>query len=617
MLSELLKKNPIIEIGTFIPCPPVTDRPAWETLPGKSRWILLGNELLKSDLSDLIPPLPLSLWLEFTRTGNRINYEKAFFMRRRNLCCLVMAECFENSGRFIPAIADLLWSILNEPAWQLPAHNSYKRDSLQLPLPDLTRPVIDIFAAETGALAAMVLYLLGNSLDYNVAGFCSRIGNELEHRVIMPYMTEHFWWMGNGSEPMCNWTPWCTQNILITISLLHPNDTSLLLKVIKKASRSLDCFLKGYGNDGCCSEGAQYYGHAALCLFNSCDIMTQLAPGTFDSVWNERKIINMAEYINAMHVSGTDYFNFSDCSPKAGFRGAREFLYACKVKSLPLMNLASRDFCIDPDPYRIKSHDNSDGINLYYHVQTAFAEPTIRCFCNNMSNIDDIHRNNVFYKSTGLFICHTSHYSVAIKAGCNADSHNHNDTGSVILYKDGFPLLIDIGVESYTKKTFSSERYKIWTMQSSWHNLPEFDPDCKKYMQLAGSEYRARNVHLLPNDKGLSMDIAPAYTAHGEVPSLKKYKRTAYIEPESGMTISDITDYEGLIAVSLMSMCKPMPSGRSVIHLGKTGTIEIEGAERIKYEPVIIHDSRLLAVWPNILYRIRIYFRRKTKIHIF
>jgi hypothetical protein len=40
---------------------------------------------------------------------------------------------------------------------------------------------------------------------------------------------------------------------------------------------------------------------------------------------------------------------------------------------------------------------------------------------------------------------------------------------------DGRPLIIDVGVGVYTRQTFGPERYEIWTMQSSWHNVPEVD----------------------------------------------------------------------------------------------------------------------------------------------
>ena len=67
-----------------------------------------------------------------------------------------MAECAADDGRCLPAIADYVWAVCEETAWQLPAHNTYRRDTPQLPLPDPARPVIDLFAAETGALLALV-----------------------------------------------------------------------------------------------------------------------------------------------------------------------------------------------------------------------------------------------------------------------------------------------------------------------------------------------------------------------------------------------------------------------------------------------------------------------------
>ncbi|CAG2183336.1 unnamed protein product, partial [Oppiella nova] len=58
------------------------------------------------------------------------------------------------------------------------------------------------------------------------------------------------------------------------------------------------------------------------------------------------------------------------------------------------------------------------------------------------------------------------------KAGTNDESHNHNDVGNFVLYVNGLPALIDIGVGTYTKDTFGPHRYDIWTMQSQWHNTP-------------------------------------------------------------------------------------------------------------------------------------------------
>ena len=579
--------------------PLYTDRAAWGSLPGAARWKAAGETALQD--ADQLPALPLFLWLRFTQNGDRAAWEHAYFARRRTLCALVMAEAVTGTGGYLPAIADTAWAICEESAWQLPAHNSYIRDTPQLPLPDVTRPIVDLFAAETGALIATVYGLLGNALDGYAPGFADRLKSEVERRVLRPYRTVHFWWMGNGDEPMCNWTPWCTQNVLLAAAQCAPAEE--LPTYAKQAAYSLDCFLKDYGEDGCCSEGAQYYRHAALTMFNALDLLCRIIPSVFDTVWAEPKIRNMADYIVNMHIAGPYYLNFADCSPLAGARGVREFLFGQRVGSAPLMTLAARDWAAvlqQPDPDRLHHPDDSEGINLYYHIQTALAEREVLAFAQSASPAVP---HDVWYPSVGILVCRRGSYALGAKAGSNADSHNHNDVGSVTLYKNGAPLLIDVGVETYSKKTFSPQRYEIWTMQSSWHNLPEFDPEGTQYQQHPGAEFTARDVTVSNALDSITMNIAPAY---GAVPGLSFYRRRVQLG-ENELTVQDETDYPHTVALTLMSVEKPAVDGNTV-QFGTLAAAHIKGAARIATEAVPITDPRLRQAWPDTLYRTRIYF---------
>ena len=599
MLTQ--KMMPGSEFATVYPVlyPPYADRAAWAALPGAARWKAAGDAALQD--ADTLPRLPLSLWLRFTQKGDRTAWEHAYFARRRTLCALVMAEAVTGAGTYLPAIADLAWAICEESAWQLPAHNSYIRDTPQLPLPDVTRPIVDLFAAETGALIATVYGLLGATLDGYAPGFSVRLKDEVERRVLAPYRTAHFWWMGSGEEPMCNWTPWCTQNVLLAAAQCAPAET--LPVYVKQAAYSIDCFLKDYGEDGCCSEGAQYYRHAALTMFNALDLLCRIAPGVFDDVWAEPKIRNMAEYIVNMHIAGPYYLNFADCSPLAGARGVREFLFGQRVASAPLMTLAARDWAdalqqLDPD--RLHHPDDSEGINLYYHIQTALAEQKVLAFAQSAAPALP---RDVWYPSVGILACRRGAYALGAKAGNNADSHNHNDVGSVTLYKNGAPLLIDVGVETYSKKTFSPQRYEIWTMQSSWHNLPEFEPEGAGYQQQPGAEFSARDVAVSDSLDAITMDIAPAY---GVVPGLGFYRRRVQLG-ETGLTLQEETDYPGTVALTLMSVEKPAVEGGTV-QFGTLAAAHIKGFARIVTEAVPITDPRLRQAWPDTLYRTRICF---------
>ena len=599
MLTQ--KMMPGSEFATVYPVlyPPYADRAAWAALPGAARWKAAGDAALQD--ADTLPRLPLSLWLRFTQKGDRTAWEHAYFARRRTLCALVMAEAVTGAGTYLPAIADTAWAICEESAWQLPAHNSYIRDTPQLPLPDVTRPIVDLFAAETGALIATVYGLLGAALDGYAPGFSVRLKGEVERRVLAPYRTAHFWWMGNGEEPMCNWTPWCTQNVLLAAAQCAPAET--LPVYVKQAAYSIDCFLKDYGEDGCCSEGAQYYRHAALTMFNALDLLCRIAPGVFDDVWAEPKIRNMAEYIVNMHITGPYYLNFADCSPLAGARGVREFLFGQRVASAPLMTLAARDWADalqQPDPDRLHHPDDSEGINLYYHIQTALAEQKVLAFAQSAAPALP---RDMWYHSVGILVCRRGAYALGAKAGNNADSHNHNDVGSVTLYKNGAPLLIDVGVETYSKKTFSPQRYEIWTMQSSWHNLPEFEPESAQYQQQSGLEFAARDVAVNDALDAITMDIAPAY---GAVPGLGFYRRRVQLSA-NGLTLQEETDFSRTVALTLMSVEKPAVEGGTV-QFGTLAAAHIKGFARIATEAVPITDPRLRQAWPDTLYRTRICF---------
>ena len=57
---------------------------------------------------------------------------------------------------------------------------------------------------------------------------------------------------------------------------------------------------------------------------------------------------------------------------------------------------------------------------------------------------------------------------VAAWGGHNAQSHNHNDVGNVLVFSDGQPVFVDAGAPTYTAETFSSKRYDNWSFQSAF-----------------------------------------------------------------------------------------------------------------------------------------------------
>jgi len=204
-------------------------------------------------------------------------------------------------------------------------------------------------------------------------------------------------------------------------------------------------------------------------------------------------------------------------------------------------------------------------------------------------------------------------FYVAAKGGHNDESHNHNDVGHFIVYVDGRPVIIDVGVETYTRKTFSPQRYEIWTMQSAYHSLPTIDG----VMQAAGKAFAARETTYTANDAAaqLSLDIAGAYPAEAHLAS---WRRTVTLERGVGVTVRDayaLTQPTREITLSLMTPCAvsagaagtlllheaPLPDGRA------TGTAQLlYNADKltVAIESLPVEDAQLQAVWGKQLNRI-------------
>ncbi len=565
-----------------------TDRAAYEGLSGslKAEMLAEGERYLNYNY----PPLYATDYMRFKRTGDRGSFEDVYFARRHALCALTLAECVQGQGRFLDDIINGIFIICEESGWQRPAHTTYIRDTPQHILPDLAHPIIDLFAAETGALLAWISYLLGNSLDKISPFITSRIQEELRRRILLPYTTGHFWWMGRGDEPMCNWTPWCTQNVLLAVFLL-PFEPAARRQVFLQAAESCDHFLKDYGEDGCCDEGAQYYRHAGLCLFGASEILNFISDGAFAELFDDQKIKNIAAYILNVHACGKYYINFADCSAVPGRCGVREYLFGKATGQPALCQFAAEDFRAQEGRLYTGAPDQ---INLYYLLQTCFYREEVMRYDGRAS----ISCQDIYYESVGLFIARSNSFCLAVKAGDNGDNHNHNDTGSFTLYKNGLPLFVDIGVESYTRKTFSPERYEIWTMQSGYHNLPTLRGTDQK----DGAEYAAREVAARTggNIPQISMELAGAYPLEQI-----SYKRTIALDKEAEQVIvTDLTDCPEAV-LNFITYEKPTVTD-GLIQIGNHAECTFSGAGIPAVEILPITDPRLQTAWEHDLYRVRL-----------
>jgi hypothetical protein len=593
----------IVPSADWHPFPKVAEREAWLMLPEAIRadYIARAEKHLGSEWATP----KASVFLEYVRDGNRSNYEAISFGRRRQLADLVLGECAEGKGRFIDDIVNGVWTISEETYWGVPAHvGAQKRGN---GLPDVTEPTVDLFAAETGMLLAWTDYLLGAELDGVSPLVRERIAYEVGRRILAPCLERNdFWWMGFSGRTVNNWNPWICSNWLASVLILE-KDPERRAASIEKILRCLDFFLNGYPPDGGCDEGPGYWGRAAASFFDCLELLGSASNGGID-VFSHPLVQEMGRYIGRVYISYPYFINFADAAARVSPDASLVFRYGRRIGDERLAAFGA--FLGRREGLGSGAVRGSFGglgrvlpalFSLDDLLKTEPREPLERDFW--LPSLQVFGARSRADSSKGFY--------VAAKGGHNAESHNHNDVGNFIVYADGKPVLIDVGVETYTAKTFSSHRYEIWTMQSSFHNLPTING----FMQKDGREYAARDVTYGEDDGAatFSLDIALAYPRDAAV---KTWRRTVTLERGKRVVVEDsyaLDEVKDDLRLSLMSWRRPeIADDGSIRLLAPEGVgpleplfISYDGSRfRAALETIPLKDAQLRSSWGPTLYRI-------------
>ncbi|TGV04201.1 heparinase II/III domain-containing protein [Flavivirga rizhaonensis] len=565
----------------------------------------------ESYLEKPIPLLSATLTLEYSINGNRSNYQALWFERRNRLTNAVLAECMERKGRFLNEIIDGIWAICEESWWGFPAHY-YQYN--QVGLPNIEAEYVDLFAAETGVLLSWTYFLLKKELDSVSPVINKRIALEVDRRILKPNLEhEDFHWMGYNGQNLNNWTPWICSNWLTCVMFLEENPEKRTAAVYKVMTL-LDRFLKPYPIDGACDEGPAYWNRAGGSLFDCLDLLEKATNGEV-AIWDKTLIKNIGKYIYKVHIEDDYYVNFADATAKVKPDAALIFEYGNKIKDKTMVQFAS--WLVNKNKEDKSDNQKLDGNNRVLNsniarqirmIQThkkfeneTAKKPVISDFWFPKSQImivrEDAPKGKGFY--------------VAAKGGHNKESHNHNDVGNLIVYYDGKPVLLDLGLETYTQKSFSNQRYEIWITQSQYHNLPTINGE----MQAPGMKYKATDVNYNLPQSTYSLDISSAYP---EAAHVTKWDRTIHLDKK--LKSVNITDAYELskqikpIVLNFMTDVKPEKVAGSKLYLFTSEAGRDRNKIVMSYpkgfdvfiEEIHVEDTLLKNSWGDFVYRIQL-----------
>ena len=492
--------------------PTAADRGFWSRIAAQPRLAgLLAEFRTAADAAKArpVPPLPAALYMEFRRTGNRIDCELPYFERRRTLEALVITETIEHRGEYLDAIVEYLWNIIGEYTWVVPAHAFRGDKSPGLfdhlpydlfadndPLPPPHLPFVDLFAAETAGYLAFTLRLLGDELAECSANLVRAVREEIEHRVIDPterYLDGFVSW----SRGKNNWSPWCCGNLLWTANEIVTDDCRFTV-LVRKLQTVIDRYFDQYAADGCCDEGPGYWQLSpGRCAFYA-EGLRRASDGRID-LFAMPKFRAMCDYIGHAWYAGRRFAGFADF-------GGRHQVYTGMIRMLARRSGALQSLRM--------AHDYEAANGLHPQGHTCLAMTLIELTEEPVTAAEIAEIPGEFlhvYSETQQMHAKYGNFYVAMKGGHNGESHNHNDVGQFVFGAGGRLAVADLGTTTYTRETFSSRRYENWVQNGFGHNPPVFD----SVPQSPGREFHARNFEVAgtPDNFTAVCDLTPAYPA--------------------------------------------------------------------------------------------------------
>ncbi len=592
-LSEQTLAAALLPAAQWHPYPTIRDRADWEAVPQEIRAAFI--QAARQHVGTTWERIPATVTLQFIRNGNRSNYDAINTRQREKLATLVLAEVFENGGRFLDDIANGIWAISEQTFWGSTAHLGMQRAGNGLP--DVTEPVVDLFAAETAALLAWTDYLLGDRLDAVSPLVRKRIRAEVDRRIFTPALArDDFWWMGFGERKnLNNWTPWIDSNWLAAVLLLEA-DPRRRAAAVYKIMRSLDNFINIYPDDGASDEGPGYWDRAAASLFDNLELLRGATSGRVD-IYGSPLVRSMGQYIYRVYIKDQYFIPMGDAPARITPDAELVYQYGKRIGD-PVMQGFGALLAQRRGPYHPGSSSPGrilPALLIAKEIATATtAEPLLGSVW--LPDLQLMAARSTPNSGAGLY--------VAAWGGHNGQSHNHNDVGNVIVYGDGKPVLIDVGVETYSAKTFSAQRYEIWTMQSAYHNLPTING----VMQGAGREFQAKDVSFneTANRVTFSADIAAAYPAEAGVRRWQRRvtldRKTPAVELEDRY---DLTQWKEPVRLNLMTPLHVDTSRPGEVRLGGRYVLTYDaGKVTAAVEEIRVSDERLRSVWGDGLERL-------------
>ena len=480
---------------------------------GRRKDIRKAAELL---LNEELPPITEELFGLYEKNGNRIIYERVYFTRRRFLAVYGLEALvqIQQTGYVEKCILDKLSRVIveicQEECWALPPPVDRTEENWQV--------TVDLFASSTAQALAELSDRLKMILPDEVM---ETIKENVEKRVFSPFFTSAIPYR-KWENSMHNWNGVCAG--AIGSACLHLMEDGVRLEAcLKRICDGLQYYLKGFEEDGACTEGLGYYTYGMTYFCNFAQELYDRTNGEYDlfnGSWGiceggpEDKRRKIATFIAKCFFTDGRTLSFADGGSRGTFRMGLGCILAMHYPEFkfPDMKRAAgfeTDGCYNFASLKV---DLLMPERLLVFLSENSRRNTV-ALDSGMSETDILPKAQWVIARSAVGIC------MACKGGHNKEFHNHNDVGHFIYEGMGTLFFTDLGSGEYKKGYFGEGRYQVLCNRSLGHSVPIVNGK----EQLEGRAYACSDFQAVSQNGTVTvkMDISGAY----EKESVRKLER--------------------------------------------------------------------------------------------
>jgi hypothetical protein len=512
-VSELKAMMPS---GPFHLGVPATERAHWDLV----REHEIGRQILRDARAEFEkdPRIFITdeIYLECLEKKDPAPFNTRTASGRGRISLLILAECLEPTGEYLPAIIDDINRASRMKSWIHPG-NDTNRDTFE------GRSIFnDLASVHLGSSLVAAEYLLGKRLPAETRRL---IRSEVRRRVLDPFRRriesgkDVYWWV----TVTHNWNSVCVlYTTACALALL--NDADDRAWYLATAAKLIRYSEDGFEESGFYTEGVGYwiYGFGSYTVL--AEIVRTVTGGRID--WMSNPLVDrMTRFGRRMEIQDGVYPSFADCRSDVVTPAWLDFWMYNRI-----------DDGIDnarqgaAGEVQIDSSKGPPYGSMLPALVRLFHQKDFRTI--NVRTRETPLRE--WFDDVQFLICRPRadarvRFASTFMGGHNGVNHNHNDLGSFSVVIGSDPLLTDPGAEVYTRRTFSERRYESNILNSYGHSVPVVagclqSPGPRDHTANYGSQFHATLIGSAFSDDEdhVVLDLKKAY----ELDSLERLTRS-------------------------------------------------------------------------------------------